>query len=272
MSGLVEEKKALSGLIDDPLRSEPSLGESAAGLASRILAEGQDAERKGMSRLPNERQLASHFGVTRTAVRHALAILEASGKVTREVGRGTFIHAYGSSREIEAKELDHVDIGPADVMAVRRLVEPQAMALVVAWATARDLEEIDRCLAGGDAAETYEEFEAWDLALHRAIISASHNQLLVQIYDVIESARHGKLWGDLKRRNDSRGRRGTYQGHHAALVAALHDRDTDRAIEAMHDHLASVEADLFGHSGPIGDVVFSERARPVGRGGASPNL
>ena len=81
------------------------------------------------------------------------------------------------------------------------------MALVVAWATPRDFEEMDRCLAGGNESQTYEEFEAWDLALHRCIIAASHNQLLMRIYEVIESARHGQVWGDLKRRNDSRGRR-----------------------------------------------------------------
>src|SRR5579863_4434030 len=237
----VDEKKVTSELVDGVQNPGPSPGESAVGLASRILTEGEVVGRQGTSRLPNERRLAEQFGVTRTAVRHALAILEASGKVTREVGRGTFIRTNGPSREAEARDLDHVDIGPADVMAVRRLVETQAMSLVVAWATPRDLEEIDRCLAGGDAAQTYEEFEAWDLALHRAIIAASHNQLLVRIYEVIESARHGQLWGDLKRRNDSRGRRGAYQGHHAALVAALHDRDSDRAIAAMQDHLASVE-------------------------------
>lgn len=180
-------------------------------------------------------------------MRHALALLEAEGKVTREVGRGTFIRPDGAPGPA-ANDDEHVDVGPADVIAVRRLIETQAMALVVAWATPRDFEEIDRCLAGGDSSQTYEEFEAWDLALHRAIIAASHNQLLIRIYEVIESARHGQLWGDLKRKNDSRDRRRAYQVHHAALVAALRARDTDRAIEAMRDHLGSVESDLFGLS------------------------
>ena len=90
---------------------------------------------------------------------------------------------------------------PADVMAIRRLLEPPAMSLAVAWATSADLEEMDRCLAGGDRAASCEEFEAWDLALHRCIIAASHSPLLATLYEVIETARHGQVWGDLKRRS-----------------------------------------------------------------------
>src|SRR5215472_9436386 len=43
------------------------------------------------SRLPTERQLSIDLGVTRSSVRHALAILEAGGHISREVGRGTFL-------------------------------------------------------------------------------------------------------------------------------------------------------------------------------------
>ncbi|MGA8296996.1 MAG: FCD domain-containing protein [Acidimicrobiales bacterium] len=236
------------GVLTRPHRATPrrgSSGEASGKLARQILAECQSAERQGVSQLPTERQLASDFGVSRTAVRHALAVLEAEGRITRQVGRGTFLRS-GAMRDSEKTELDHVDIGPADVMEVRRLFEPQAMAVVVAWATPRDFEEMERCLAGGNASQTYEEFEAWDLALHRCIVSASHNQLLIRLNEVIESARHGQVWGDLKRRHDSRARRAKYQRQHNALVMALRARDTDRAVEAMRAHLGSVAADLFG--------------------------
>ena len=66
---------------------------------------------------------------------------------------------------------------------------------------------MDRCLAGGDRAASYDEFENWDLALHRSIMAASHSPLLGQLYAVIETARHGHSWGDLKRRSASRERR-----------------------------------------------------------------
>jgi DNA-binding FadR family transcriptional regulator len=133
-------------------------------------------------------------------------------------------------------------------MTIRRLLEPLAMPLVVAWATARDFREMDRCLAGGDRAVSYDEFESWDLALHRTIMAASHSPLLGQLYAVIETARHGHSWGDLKRRSASRERRERYQADHAELVAALRVRDSDRATEAMRTHLSRVNNDLFGET------------------------
>jgi DNA-binding FadR family transcriptional regulator len=129
-------------------------------------------------------------------------------------------------------------------MTIRRLLEPPAMALVVAWATAADLEEMDRCLALGDRAATFEEFEACDLALHWCIMAASHSPLLAALYSAIDAARHGQVWGDLKRRSASRERRGQYQADHRAIVEALRSRDSGAAVEAMRLHLARVQEHL----------------------------
>jgi DNA-binding FadR family transcriptional regulator len=133
-------------------------------------------------------------------------------------------------------------------MTIRRMVEPAAMQLVVAWANAADFGEIERCLAGGERADGYDEFEAWDVALHRSLMTASHSPLLVRLYGLIEDARHGQSWGDLKRRSASRERQQAYQSDHQELVAALRARDAERAAEAMRAHLARVTSYLFGDS------------------------
>lgn len=140
------------------------------------------------------------------------------------------------------------DYAPADVMTIRRLIEPQALPLVAAWATARDFAEMERCLTGGDRAASYEEFESWDLALHRCIIAAAHSPLLVALYGVVESARHGQTWGDLKRRSATRQRRELYQTDHRAIVTSLRSRDTDAATDAMRTHLARVAGHLLGEA------------------------
>jgi DNA-binding FadR family transcriptional regulator len=220
-------------------------------LAELILAE---FERSGLgpgSRLPTERQLAADLGITRTGVRHALAALEAAGRISREVGRGTFLRAAPAPAadgggSTERGQLAATDFAPADVMTIRRLLEPQAMPLVAIWATARDFGEMERCLAGGDAAASFEEFETWDLALHRCIIGAAHSPLLAALYAQIESARHGQVWGDLKRRSTSSQRRQLYQEDHRAIVTALRMRDSDAAVEAMRTHLSRVAEHLLG--------------------------
>jgi len=242
-------------------------------LADVILAESRREGLRQGSRLPTERQLAVRLGVTRTSVRRALTVLEAEGRISREVGRGTFLRAEpwppgGSTAGGAAagetpgagragahpgpgggpRPAEQAGFAPADVMTVRRLLEPPAMRLVVAWATAADFEEIGRCLAGGERAASYDEFESWDLALHRSIAAASHSPLLNRLYAVIEEARHSRFWGDLKRRSASRERQHAYQSDHGELVAALRARDADRAVEAMRAHLARVAGHLFGET------------------------
>lgn len=245
-------------------------------LAGRILAASERAGLGPGSRLPTERQLAADLGVTRSGVRHALSALEADGLISREVGRGTFLcapavpgtangpgsgpgagagaasgagGAAGADAGRAADGAATTDFAPGDVMMVRRMLEPQAMPLVVMWATTRDFEEMERCLAGGDRAVSYEEFEAWDLALHRCIVAAAHSPLLASLYGVVESARHGQVWGDLKRRSASLERRGLYQDDHRAIVTALRSRDTAAAVEAMREHLARVSGHLQEGSG-----------------------
>jgi len=258
-------------------RATPRAGtmhaERGLRLAVLILSGARQAGQGPGSRLPTERQLAADLGVTRSSVRHALAMLEAQGRISREVGRGTFLRdtprsaaqapaAAGSPAAatpaltgLAAAHAPGADFAPADVMTVRRLLEPPAMSLVVAWATAADLEEMDRCLAGGDGAGSYEEFESWDLALHRCIMAASHSPLLAALYQAIEAARHGQVWGDLKRRSASPEHREQYQGDHRAIVGALRARDSARAVEAMRLHLARV-SDHLNATDPAAGVIW----------------
>jgi DNA-binding FadR family transcriptional regulator len=251
-------------------------GDSSAtrrrNLAALILAESERSGAGDGNRLPTERQLALDLGVSRSAIRHAMTVLQAEGRVSREVGRGTFLRGPemtgpGSdgtpdpvAPDVGADALTRAagwpggaaglagseDYAPADVMAVRRLFEPTAMSLVVAWATARDFAEMDRCLRGGERAADHDEFEVWDAALHRAIIAATRSPLLIRLYAEVERARHGRMWGDLKRRNASAARRDEYRRDHEEIVTGLGLRDADRATAAMRTHLTRVSRHLLG--------------------------
>jgi DNA-binding FadR family transcriptional regulator len=223
--------------------------ELAALIASRSRGDGA-----GAARLPAEREIAVELGVSRSAVRRAMGVLQAQGRITREVGRGTFLlpgdglgdPGASTGAGADGGDAGHDEFSPADVMLVRRMFEPQVMPLVVAWATARDFAEMDRCLDGGAHAPGFEEFEHWDAALHRSIVAASRSPLLVRLYAQVELARRGRVWGDMKRRSASPERRAQYQRDHAEIVAALRSRDADAAVAAMRAHLARVSAHLLG--------------------------
>lgn len=223
-----------TSLATIPPRS--SSGPRGRDLAELILTEcGTTAPG---TQLPTERRLAQQLGVTRAAVRRALSYLEAAGRISREVGRGTFL--------VGTPEALADDFGPADVMVARELFEPQVLPLVITHATARDFVELDHCLRGGESAQGPEDFEQWDDAFHRAIVVAAHNRLLLHMYSSIETARHGPLWGTLKRSHDSPDRRAFYIADHQRIVEALRTRELDAAVEAMRRHLERVRANLLG--------------------------
>lgn len=192
-------------------------------------------------RLPTERALAERSGESRTTVRRALGILEAEGRIVRHIGRGTFV-APDRSSDVDGPEAT----SPAEIIAVRLLIEPQMMPLAVAAATPVDLAEIRRCLDGGDAAEGYEEFEGWDAALHHAFGAATHNTLLVNVMRMINGARQHPLWGTLKRRSSTSERREAYKRDHHEIATALAERDAGAAQEAMRAHLLRVRSNIFG--------------------------
>jgi GntR family transcriptional regulator, uxu operon transcriptional repressor len=213
------------------------------------------------SKIPTERALSQDLGLSRHAVRQGLSRLEQQGLISRQVGRGTFLGAGDSSASAGVtpptrrgrrgppngkRPNELTDVGPADVMAARHVMEPNAMPFVVARATSNDFRWMRDCLAGGDAAETFEEFEYWDLALHRAIVEASRNPLLIRLYLAIEVARHSAIWGDLKRQNSSADRRAEYRCDHHNIIDALSARDSARASDAMQAHLARIDSHLFG--------------------------
>ena len=194
------------------------------------------------ARLPTERSLAESLGAPRTAVRSALASLEREGRISRHVGRGTFL-----AESAVADLADPVQTSPAEIMTTRLLVEPEIAALAARHATQADLDHVRHCLTRGNAATTYEDFEAWDAAFHRAIAAGARNGLLLRLFDTMNAARDLPVWGSIKRRSSTPQRRRGYEDGHQLVVDALAERDPDAARDRMRDHLLEVRTNLLGH-------------------------
>ena len=194
------------------------------------------------SKLPTERDLVVRLAAPRSAVRQALDVLERDGMIIRHVGRGTFL----TDAAVQQVDGAPADTSPTEIMQVRLLLEPQVAALAARVGTQADLDRIVECLDAGGAAPDFEGFEAWDAKLHRSIAQAAHNGLLMNMFDVLNTARALPVWGTLKRRTSSPERRRCYHSEHTAIVDALCDRDPDEAADAMRIHLRNVGDNLLG--------------------------
>jgi DNA-binding FadR family transcriptional regulator len=198
-------------------------------------------------RLATERELAFQYGASRNVVRSALAELHKSGKITRHVGRGTLVAEAVAKHERAIEGLNIVDTSPAEMMEFRMALEPGAASAIVLNATERDLQAIVECVERGDAAEKWEEFEYWDHSFHRRLIAATHNRLMVGVYEAACATRFRPQWGKLKQQNTSAAKWLAYQSEHRRITEALLARDASAAENAIRAHLGHVRAKMLGY-------------------------
>jgi DNA-binding FadR family transcriptional regulator len=236
--------------------SDPTLGRSrrsaslrASAVLDYIVGNIENGTWKPGERLPTEREFEEQFGLARNTLRQTLRALQSKGLITRHVGRGTFV-ARSSSAPVDAAPDDLQrriqGASPAEIMEVRLIVEPQAIELAAVRATADDLASITQCLHGCESAPDIATFEHWDGLLHERIVDAARNGLLSDIYQAINQVRRTAAWGKLKERSLTPQRRSSYEDHHRRIVEALRERDPERAVSAVKEHLIAVRASLLG--------------------------
>ena len=195
------------------------------------------------ARLPPERELGDMLGVPRGELRKALAILERDGEVWRHVGKGTFL----GSRPVE--ELSSVaaiahQTNPREVMHARLTIEPQIAGEAALNATAEEIAELRNCLRGSETATSWRSYENWDNRLHRSIAEASHNTVLVALFDTLNAVRRAVVWGRLRVDFDRPPSDHHSFAEHRTLVTAIAERDARGAAAAMRRHLHSVQEHL----------------------------
>lgn len=195
------------------------------------------------SRVPTERALAAMLDCSRHDVRRQLDVLERRGRITREVGRGTFLTA--SSLEPQAATVRTPSrLSPLDLIDARAAWEPNLMTLVAVAATDDDFDAIRRCLQDGEAAATAEEFLVSDMAFHRALALAAHNSVVTALNDMVEGGRRQLAGSGLDKRRYTIENCAVCQSEHRAIADTIFDRDPVASQAAMRSHLQTVRRQL----------------------------
>lgn len=201
------------------------------------------------SRLPPERSLAVELGVSRRALRQALAVLEAEGKIWRNVGKGTFV---GGRSVKDRGDLSLISglTNPEEVMEVRLQLEPRIARLAALRATTDDIAHLWRCVRKSEQAGGYETYERWDGTLHRTVAEAAHNRLLLALFDAVNAVRVQTAWGRLRHAALTPERQADYCRDHRAFVEAIAARDAPGAELLMQRHIERVRRNLLGAASP----------------------
>jgi DNA-binding FadR family transcriptional regulator len=196
--------------------------------------------------------LQTELGVSLTALRESLKVLAAKGMVDARQKRGTFVRPRADWHLLDADVL-HWQFESAgdpadgagnpllrDLAEVRGIVEPAAARLAAERRTEADLAALDatmRTMAEpGD--EPSHAVQA-DLAFHRALLAACHNELLQRMEMVIAT---GLAFRD--RLVHGSGHSEDPVPSHQAVLDAVRAQDPDAAEAAMRTLLDQAGRDL----------------------------
>lgn len=218
-----------------PVRRRSLIDEVAQLLRTEIL----DGAWQVGERIPNEAELCRRTGVGRNTVREAVQSLVHAGLLERRQGSGTYVMASSEVSGSVGRVLSAAQ--RREVVELRLALDVSAAALAARRRTSEDVAALQRARdvrrEARDRGDFQDEVDA-DVELHRAVVVAAHNTVLLQVYDSVLPTVAAGVRDDLSQdpRHD------LYDQEHADIVAAIAARDSDRAAESARRLLLEVLA------------------------------
>jgi GntR family transcriptional repressor for pyruvate dehydrogenase complex len=191
-------------------------------------------------RLPPERELARQLGVGRSSLRDAVRTLEVMGILEPRQGHGTVICE--PSAEALVVPLTSVLMRKRELVAelldVRRMIEPALASRAAVNATAEEIAHLDDVLRRqAEKMSRGEPSIEEDSEFHYAIARAARNGVILKVLDVLmdllreSRARSLQVPGRMQK---------SYAGHRRVL-SAIKRRDAAAAESAVRKHLQEIE-------------------------------
>jgi GntR family transcriptional repressor for pyruvate dehydrogenase complex len=206
----------------------------------RLILEGDLAPGE---KLPAERELAQHLGVSRVSIREALRELENRGLIDRRPGRGTIVLRPGERARITDDVLGIVAaLQPElhDIMELRSIVEPPIARITAERATPRDLAQLRELVEAMELDITKERYAELDRAFHQAIAQYAHNPLLELINEQIAQ----QIAPSRAERFQTRERRAASSAAHRRIYEAIAARDGALAEREARAHVVDISEQI----------------------------
>jgi DNA-binding FadR family transcriptional regulator len=217
------------------LRPVPRRSALADQVIARLRAQITSGAWPVGSRIPTEPELVEQLGVARNTVREAVRALAHNGLLDIRQGSGTYVLATSELAGVMHRRFAGAD--PRHIAELRAALEASAAALAARRRTESDLKLLDavldrreRAWESGDA----EAFVETDVTLHLAVVAASHNEVITELY-----ADLGEVLRDFLRAEVSEVLRLDQHVDHARLLDAIQAGDADTAAAEASAHAFS---------------------------------
>ena len=175
-------------------------------------------------RIPTEAALVSEFGIGRNTVREAVQSLVHAGLLRREQGRGTFV--ISSSELTGTLERQLAGGTRRHYLELRLALDSAAASLAALNRLDADVELLRELRDRREASWSTDDLDlraSADLALHRAIVAATHNPLYVKLYSSMLDIFAAHMRDEKSEDEDAAHR------YHHELIESIADGDADRA-------------------------------------------
>lgn len=193
-------------------------------------------------RLPTEKELEAEFGVSRTVIREAVAVLKAEGLVEPRRGAGIFVLDPVLSRPRGMPSFLPGQMYQAlDLLELRMAVEVEAAGLAATRRTLSQDARIREHMADfGRALETGAKTVELDIAFHDAIAQGTNNALFPGFLESLgrNAIPRSSLSAEQRARLISHDYLQRVHQEHLAIADAISAGDANRARDAMRAHLS----------------------------------
>lgn len=206
-------------------------------------------------RFYSENELTKKLEVSRSSVREAMRMLEFSGVLKVQHGRGTFV-SEGNEPQLEpfSDWLRNNEQSIYDNFEVRLIIEPETAALAAKNADNDDLAKLRQCCTQfsrqAELTNT-EEVISLDRRFHRLLAAATKNKTLHMLMRSMMTTSTNVWISSLY----TPGRISKTIAEHNAIVAAVAEGNVDEARQAMACHLNNAKSDVMSATQTDGDVL-----------------
>lgn len=226
-----------------PERAPDESGFATGTLGSRVAGKlRQKIRDEGLApgtRLPSEQAMALHFGVSRSVVREALALLKDEGILSTRKGSGAFICQSQDAQIAKEDELTEQSVQSLlNLIEVRRGLEAETAALAAVRRTPGQLAEIEHALrrieeAVASGVSGVEE----DVRFHLSIAEATGNPYWVKFVEMFAQPTRSAV--KVTRANEARRVDFSNQvrREHEKIFDAIAAGDPDLARAAATEHM-----------------------------------
>ena len=192
-------------------------------------------------RLPSEARLTQEFGVSRTVIREAMALLKADGLITVRHGSGMFVAGDPRRRPLRIDPANITSVRDViEIVQVRLGLEVEAAGLAAAARTPAQLRRIGGAVkAMAEAARRRKLATEEDRLFHTEIAAATGNPYFSVFLEFLGRYSIPRTKIQVGRGTDEERARylAKLEAEHTAIYDAISARDPDAARIAMRRHL-----------------------------------